>query len=414
MRSHCNLSGTIRALLFLCCLFPASINCFAKLTTRPDYRNGILDAELVVIVLQHSPGSFRVEEVFLGNANKGDSIELPGFRLFTEQQYGPDIVEPITLDTRVLVFLHHKKDAPAVWEPTYFGYSFFWVQDSAQLTRLEKTAEQAVALRRQWEEAANISDLRRRAETLWPFLSMKDYGPDFLEHTKSALRNISPVSGDYFADQFDNMPRWNRADLFKDAGVYGGDKLHRTLTNYIAAQQQLYESSALTYKLDHNDALASWNTLPEKVKDIYGDIYYGLAGLASFQRRDDLPMIRGIARWAVEYGLEQTCEAALEAFRTMPDRDNLPVISLIWRKFPLGRGKGDEVFHVDFIHTLCAHKFAQTIPLLAPFVTDRFAGADAQVALSEIVGWDLGETPQPWLDWYKRVNDARRQNQNSH
>jgi hypothetical protein len=210
------------------------------------------------------------------------------------------------------------------------------------------------------------------------------------------------------------MPRWNRADLFKDAGAYGGDKLHRTLTNYIAAQQQLYESSALTYRLDHNDALASWNTMPENVKDIYGDIYYGLAGLASFQRRDDLPMIRDIARWAVKYGLEQTCEAALEAFRTMSDRANLPVISLIWRKFPLGRGEGDEVFHVDFIHTLCAHKFAQTVPLLAPFVTDRFAGADAQVALSEIVGRDLGETPQPWLDWYKRVNSTRRQNQNSH
>jgi hypothetical protein len=407
-------SSGIRVVLLFGCSLLASCVSFAKLVTRPDYRNGILDAELVVIVLQHSPGSFRVEEVFLGNANKGDSIELPGFRLFTEQQYGPDIVEPITLDTRVLVFLHHKKDAPAVWEPTYFGYSFFWVQDRAQLTRLKKSAEQAVALRRQWEEAANISDLRRRAETLWPFLSMKDYGPDFLEHTKSALRNISPVSGDYFAEQFDNMPRWNRADLFKDAGAYGGDKLHRTLTNYIAAQQQLYESSALTYKLDHNDALASWNTMPENVKDIYGDIYYGLAGLASFQRRDDLPMIRDIARWAVKYGLEQTCEAALEAFRTMPDRDNLPVISLIWRKFSLGRGKGDEVFHVDFIHTLCAHKFAQTIPLLAPFVTDRFVGADAQVALSEIVGRDLGETPQPWLDWYKRVNDARRQNLNSH
>jgi hypothetical protein len=125
-------------------------------------------------------------------------------------------------------------------------------------------------------------------------------------------------------------------------------------------------------------------------------------------------MIRDMARWAVKYGLEQTCEAALEAFRTMSDRDNLPVISLIWRKFPLGSGEGDEVFHVDFIHILCAHKFSQTVPLLAPFVTDRFAGADAQVALSEIVGRDLGETPQPWMDWNKRVNGARRQNQNSH
>jgi hypothetical protein len=414
MCSHCSLGGTIRALLLLCCLLLASTASFAKLVAGRDFRNGILDAELVVIVLQQSPDSFRVEEVFLGNANKGDSIQLSGFRLFTEQQYGPDIVEPITSDTRILLFLHHKKDTPTAWEPTYFGYSFFWVQNPQQMTQLSKTADQAVALRRQWEEAANISDPMRRAEALWPFLSMKDYGPDFLEHTKSALRNISPVSGDYFAEQFDNMPRWNRADLFKDAGAYGGDSLHRTLTNYIAAQQQLYESAALTYKLDRNDALASWNTTPENVKDIYGDIYYGLAGLASFRRRDDLPMIRDIARWAVKYGLEQTCEAALDAFRTMPDKDNLPVISLIWKRFPLGSGKGDEIFHVDVIQALCTHKYVQTIPLLAPFVTDGFAGAEAQAALAEIVGRDLGQKPQPWLDWYKTVSGPRRQNQNSH
>lgn len=414
MCSHCSFGETIRAVTLLCCLLLVGTTSFAKLVAGPNFRNGILDAELVVIVLQQSPDSFRVEEVFLGNANKGDSIELPGFRLFTEQQYGPDVVEPITSDTRILLFLHHKKDTPTAWEPTYFGYSFFWVQHPQQMTQLSKTANQAVALRRQWEEAANISDPMRRAEALWPFLSMKDYGPDFLEHTKSALRNISPVSGDYFAEQFDNMPRWNRADLFKDAGAYGGDKLHRTLTNYIAAQQQLYESSALTYKLDRNDALASWNTMPENVKDIYGDIYYGLAGLASFQRRDDLPMIRDIARWAVKYGLEQTCEAALEAFRTMPDRDNLPVISLIWKRFPFGSGKGDEIFHIDVIRTLCTHKYVQTIPLLAPFVTDAFAGAEAQAALSEIVGRDLGQKPQPWLDWYKTVSGLRRQNQNSH
>jgi hypothetical protein len=414
MCSHCRLGGTIRTLLLLCCLLLVGNASFAKLVARRDFRDGILDAELVVIVLHQSADSFRVEEVFLGNANKGDSIELPGFRLFTEQQYGPDIVEPITSDTRILLFLHHKKEASTAWEPTYFGYSFFWVQNPQQMTQLSKTADQAVALRRQWEEAANISDPMRRAEALWPFLSMKNYGPSFRDHTKSALENIAPVSGDYFAEQFDNMPSWDRADLFKNAGAYGGDKLHRTLTNYVAAQQQLYEGSVLTYRLDHNDALASWNTMPEYVKDIYGDIYYGLAGLTSFQRRDDLPMIRDIARWAVKYGLEQTCEAALDAFRTMPDKDNLPIISLIWKKFPLGRGKGDEIFHIDVIRTLCTHKYAQTVPLLAPFVTDGFVGAEAQAALAEIVGRDLGQKPQPWLDWYKTVNSPRRQNQSSH
>jgi len=370
-----------------------------------------LDAELVVIVSQRSPRSFRVEEVFLGNARSGDSIELPGFRLFTAQQYGPDIVEPITPDTRVLLLLRHKKDTPAAWDS---GYSFFWVQNPERVPQLRKTAEQAVALRWHWEEAANTPDPRHRAEALWPFLSMTDYGPSFLEHTKTALQKIAPVSGDYFADHFDDMPRENRADLFRNAGTYGGDRLHQKLAEHVRAQQELYERAASTYKLDEDNALASWNVMPESVKDTYGDIYYGLAGLASFQRRDDLPQIREIARWAVKYGFEQTCEAALDAFRTMPDKDNLPVISLIWKKFPLGRGKGDETFHIDIIRTLCSHKYAQTVPLLAPFVTDPFAGAEAQTALTAIVGRDLGERPEPWLAWYETVNNPRDESQSSH
>ena len=410
MSDHASLGRPIRALLVLCCLLLSSYVSFAKLVPARDYRNGILDAEVVVIVSQESPSSFRVEEAFLGSANRGDSIELPGFRLFTYQQYGPDIVDPITSDSRILLFLRHKKETPAAWEPTAFGYSFFWVQNPEQVPQLQKTAQQAVALRRRWEEAVNTRDLRRRVEALWPFLSMEDYGPSFLEHTKSALQKIAPVSGDYFAEHFDDMPHWNRMDLFQNAGAYGGDKLHRKLTNYIKAQQELYESSASTYKLDDHNALASWNTMPDSVKDIYGDIYYGLAGLASFQRRDDLPAIREIARWAVKYGLEQTCEAALDAFRMMPDENNLPVISLIWEKFPLGSGEGDEIIHVDVIQTLCAHKYVQTVPLLAPFVTDGFAGAEAQAALTAIVGQDLGKKPEPWLAWYKTVNDPRTQN----
>jgi hypothetical protein len=278
------------------------------------------------------------------------------------------------------------------------------------VSQLWQTAEQAVALRQRWEQAANISGLRQRAEALWPFLSTQDYGADISEHTKSALQKIAPVSGDYFAEHFDDMPHWSRMDLFKDAGAYGGDKLHLKLTNYVKTQEERYERSVRTYKLNEQNVLDRWNTMPESVKDIYGDIYYGLAGLASFQRRDDLPVIREIARWAVKYGLEQPCEAALDAFRTMPDKDNLPVISLIWKKFPLGSGEGDEIFHIEIIRTLCAHRYVQTVPLLAPFVTDGFAGGEARSALTGIVGQDLGEKPEAWLAWYKTVNSPRHPN----
>jgi hypothetical protein len=407
-RSHANAA---RSLLLLCSLLLASSASVAKLVAPRDFHNGILDAELAVIVLQQSPDTFKVEEAFLGNIANGDSIAVPGFRLFTEQTNGPDIVEPITPDTRILMFLHHKKGSAATWEPTYFGTCFFWVQDSLTVAQLRSTAEQAIALRQRWEAAAHTLDLRRRAEALWPFLSIREYGPNFLEHTEIALQNIAPVSGDYFAEHFSDMPTSERALLFIHAGGYGGENLHDTLINYIKAQQNLYEDFISTSDVDGQSPLARWNSLPEEIRNIYGDIYYGLAGVGSFQRRSDLPLIREIARWAVKYNLEQTCEAALSAFRVMPDSDNLPVISLISNKFSVGEGEGNEVLHFDVIRTLYAHKYPGTVILLAPFVSDGFVGGEVQAALSEIVGQDLGSQPHRWLDWYEKKYGSHPQYQ---
>src|SRR5256886_6718597 len=166
-------SKTGRMILFLCCVFLCSPASFSKLLTPRDFSYGVLDAELVVIVHQESHSKFIVEEVFLGNASGGDSIKLPGFRLFTEQRYGPDTVEPITSGTRILLFLHHKKDAPAAWEPTYFGNCFFWVQDSQQVSQLRNMVEQPVGLRRGWGETAPPPKPSPTAGGLGPFLSLK-------------------------------------------------------------------------------------------------------------------------------------------------------------------------------------------------------------------------------------------------
>jgi len=409
MRVHSISATTLHALLVLCCLLLPGTAAGGKLVASRDFHEGILDAELVVIALQQSPGRFQVEEVFLGSASNGDSVELPGFQLATAQEYGPDIVDPITSGTRILLFLHHKKDSQA-WEPTAYGNCFFWVQDPRQVSSLRNTAEQAVALRRQWEEASRVSDPRRRTEALWPFLSFQKYGSSFFERTKSQLHNIGTTAADYFAEQFDTMPLGERAGLYTDIGPYGSDKLHDALVNHIKTQQALYETYLRTSGLDPADVLAKWNTLPEHVKDIYGEIYYGLAGLASFKRRSDLPEIREIARWAAHYHIEQTCEAAANAFRTMPDEANLAILSLIEETFLSARHDGEEILRIDLIRSLCEHKFPQTVPLLAPFVTDDFSGNEVEAALSAIVGEDLGEEPQPWLDWYATKTKPHPQN----
>jgi hypothetical protein len=111
-------------------------------------------------------------------------------------------------------------------------------------------------------------------------------------------------------------------------------------------------------------------------------------------------MIREVARWAVDHGLEQTCEAALGAFRNMPDKANLAVIDAIWKEFAPRQVEGMYSVRYDLIRSLETHLYPETIPLLAPFVVDRFAGNEVNDALSKIVGRDLGRDPDAWLDWY--------------
>src|SRR6202453_805064 len=128
MGAYRKLNRIFRVYVWPCCLLLSATISFAKLAYRGDYRGGILEADLVAIVVQESPDTFRVEEVLLGSADKSTSINLPGFRLFTQQQYGSDIVDPISPDTRILLYLRHKNDPAEGWEVTDKGFAFFWVQ----------------------------------------------------------------------------------------------------------------------------------------------------------------------------------------------------------------------------------------------------------------------------------------------
>jgi hypothetical protein len=94
----------------------------------------------------------------------------------------------------------------------------------------------------------------------------------------------------------------------------------------------------------------------------------------------------------------------------MPDEAHLAILSLIEETFLSARHDGEEILRIDLIRSLCEHKFPQTVPLLAPFVMDDFSGNEVEAALSAIVGQDLGETPQSWLDWYAQKAKPHDQN----
>ena len=85
-----------------------TLSAFARIVPTKDPLDGVLDSELVVTVgLSPSgkPGSFTIEEVFLGDLHVGDSIDLGDFKLSIPQEFGLPIVEPITSETRILLFL---------------------------------------------------------------------------------------------------------------------------------------------------------------------------------------------------------------------------------------------------------------------------------------------------------------------
>jgi hypothetical protein len=68
-----------RVVLLLCCLLGFNTPTIAKLTAGFDYREGILDAELVCIVSQKTPDVFKVDEVFLATGQRSNPFGCRAF-----------------------------------------------------------------------------------------------------------------------------------------------------------------------------------------------------------------------------------------------------------------------------------------------------------------------------------------------
>jgi hypothetical protein len=395
MPGECRLCGILIVFLVSCQAAQA------RLVPRRDARDGVLDAQLVVIVRQNSADVYEIDEVFLGKAAPGDSISLPGFQLATRQSIGPDKLERISNATRILLFLQHKKNDPNAWEPTDYGYCFFWVQEPDRVFELRNIARSAVALRHRWEDAARLTDLQERVEALWPYIYLRDYGVSFLEHTKVELRKAGVIAGDYFAGQFDNMSPDERSPLYYEAGSYGSEKLHQTMIRHLEIEQLTIESFEVAHSFDAKALRENWNSMPKDVRSLYGDIPGLLYGLRSIGDRADLPLFRGAAAHALKFGPEQALIQALGAFREMPDKENLATIAVIWKSSESGGSEDREMVQHDVIGALCTHNYPETVPLLAPFITHPYAAPEVEDALSRIVGTDLGRTLQPWLEWYQ-------------
>ena len=393
----------MRSLIAFVCFALVAPDALTRLVPSSDPLNGVLDAELVVTVQKSptQPGLFWILEVFLGDKKAGETINLGDFKLTIPQRSGPDNIEPITDETCILLFLQRSKDDPTHWEPTYFKESFFWVQTLTQYPLLKRAAEYAVETRKQWEKAAGIPDPKQRVAALWPFLG-RGYSVSFLKHTEVELKSAAPAAGEYFAAHFDG----DGMVLLPNAGAYGSEKLHKKIREYLLEEEQVYEKFVGSTGKPPRDV--AWEAVPEDVRNVRGNLYSGLAGLSGFNDHSDLPFIRASALWAAQYHLEQMADSALDAFRAMPDRANIPAIETVMKEFLPGRKPGMWSIDFDAERSLCAHKYPEAVSLLALFVNDpeKNLAQEAHYCMTKIVGRDLGETPEGWSDWYKGRRDV--------
>src|ERR1041385_7446132 len=227
-------AGPICSILLL--LLAASQPAYAKLCLYPDPRGGVLNADVVVIVRQTSPDILQVEETFFGDSNVGDIIQLPDFRLATCQPDGPDVVEPITPDTHILLFLA-KSDGG--WAITFYNHCYFWVHSFDRLDDLRKKATDALTLRKSWEAVRDIPNPVERVKALWSLLWDNEYSY-FFEQTKKELQKAAPVSGNFIASKFGSLSAAQRARIILEFGLFGGAQLHQAVSDFLTVQQNQY------------------------------------------------------------------------------------------------------------------------------------------------------------------------------
>jgi hypothetical protein len=208
------------------------------------------------------------------------------------------------------------------------------------------------------------------------------------------------------------MTSQQKMSLLLDAYVFRSERLHRALIRELKAQQDDWETllarrrQITTYDKVSPSGRAHYSPRrPEDADadhadDIYGVLSSGFTGLSRFYDRDDLPFIGESALWGLKYRFKQLDDAALEAFRNMPDPANLPVIESIWNEFSQEPMQGNELLPYEVIQALDAHRFPDAIPLMAQFADAGFGQEMAQQFLVEMTGADFGNNTKGWLVWY--------------
>ena len=161
--------------LFILCWFSVVRNLeAAQLSPLFAPGRGVLDASLVVIVKPEIKDIYRTLETYLDDPQAGELLYLPDLKLHILPNDKPRVSVEITPDTRLLLFLKHKTLDPTAWEVTFYGADCYAVESPEKVEELRTMAEEAIAVRREWDAALSIIDARQRVEALWKLFLKKD------------------------------------------------------------------------------------------------------------------------------------------------------------------------------------------------------------------------------------------------
>ena len=104
---------------------------------------------------------------------------------------------------------------------------------------MRNAAEDALALRREWEAARDIPDARQRVEALWQYLWNNE---ELLhDHTKAELKKSGAVTTDYIVSQLENLDMVQLFMLLPDFKEFSGHSSHKVLVSYLQKWREAYD-----------------------------------------------------------------------------------------------------------------------------------------------------------------------------
>jgi hypothetical protein len=337
----------------------------ARLPPPQEPDNAVFTATEVLVVSHAKEDTYMVEESWLGSLQVKDSVTLPGFKLVTFGKMGNEQPVEMNEQTRILLFLRPDEKDPKRLAITDYGYAFFF-RDAKQLGELQTMAKDAIALRRRWEKAVSIAEPADRLEALWPYLtgSSRACATLTIEH----LAKLNPLPGDYLAERMATYPASERGGWMLLCRQFPSDKLHAAAIADVKSARRAFETYLAAQGLERLATMDHWNddTLPASIKDLNGEIYYGLAGIRSFKDPRDLPLFRELTPWLMRNQLDGAVEECVSMMKNFPAAENLAVLKSIWEDYQ-ARHVHDLDRHllpIDLARALAASKSIDAVPIL--------------------------------------------------